>query len=76
MRKRRAKVEGWEPDLEWALRDALEQRDRTIVVGAKRSFDLEKLKPGFLASKKKAFRPGADLGRRVKEAYDRHLAQG
>jgi hypothetical protein len=76
MRKRRAKVEGWEPDLEWALRDALEQRDRTIVVGAKRSFDLEQLKPGFEASKKKAFRPGADLGRRVKEAYDRHRAQG
>jgi hypothetical protein len=71
MRKRRAKVEGWTPDLAWALDDFLATWDRRQVYGAKRTFDLTKMKAGFEKARARGKRED-DLPERVKRAYEEH----
>ncbi len=71
LRKRRAKVEGWKPDLAWALEDFLVTWDRKQVYGAERTFDLTKMKAGFDQAKERAKRDD-DLGPRVRKAYEEY----
>jgi len=71
MRKRRAKVEGWTPDVALALEEFLVGWDRRQVYGAKRTFDLTKMKAGFEKARSRAKRED-DLPDRVKKAYEEH----
>jgi hypothetical protein len=71
MRKKRAKVEGWTPDLAWALEDFLASWDRRQVYGGKRTFDLTKMKAGFEKSRTRVKRED-DLPERVTKAYEEH----
>ncbi|MCK6458897.1 MAG: PDZ domain-containing protein [Planctomycetes bacterium] len=71
MRKRRAKVEGWTPDPAWALEDFLATWDRRQVYGARRTFDLTKMKAGFEKARSRVKRED-DLPERVKKAYEEH----
>jgi hypothetical protein len=72
MRKRRAKIEGWTPDPAWALEDFLVSWDRRQVYGAKRAFDLTKMKAGFEKARSRVKREDDDLPARVKKAYEEH----
>jgi len=76
MRRDRARIDGWTPDPRFAVEQFLEHLDRELVVGAKRSFDLAKMKAGI--DKYRAYFKSRtpDLGERVKKAYDRHKAEG
>jgi hypothetical protein len=71
MRRKRAKVEGWTPDLAWAVEDFLVHWDRRQVYGAKRTFDLTKMKAGFEKARSRGKRED-DLPERVKKAYEEH----
>jgi PDZ domain len=71
MRKRRAKVEGWTPDFAFALEDFLASWDRRQVYGAKRTYDLTKMKAGFEKARTRIKRED-DLPERVKKAYEEH----
>ncbi|MHC4225186.1 MAG: hypothetical protein ACYSUN_14435, partial [Planctomycetota bacterium] len=76
MRKRRAKVEGWTPDLRFAVEQALERRDRGLVLAAKRSYDLTNRKKAFESARKRFEMVGVERGTRVKEAYEGWRAKG
>lgn len=71
MRKKRAKVEGWTPDPAWALEEFLVTWDRRQIYGAKRSFDLTKMKAGFEKARTRVKRED-DLPDRVRQAYEEH----
>ncbi|HEX5137040.1 MAG TPA: PDZ domain-containing protein [Planctomycetota bacterium] len=71
MRKKRAKVEGWTPDFAWALEEFLTHWDRRQIYGAKRTFDLTKMKPGFEKARARVKRED-DLPERVTKAYEEH----
>jgi hypothetical protein len=74
MRRSRAKVEGWQPDLAFALEDFLVSWDRRQVYGAKRSFDLTKMKEGFAKAKERGKRED-DFPDRVKKAYEEYAGR-
>ena len=71
MRRKRAVIEGWTPDLAWALEEFLGSWDRRQVYGAKRSFDLTKMKAGFDQAKERA-KHDDDLPARLKKAYEEY----
>ncbi len=74
MRRKRAKIKGgWKPDIKWAVENYMKNRDRSLVFGAKRSFDLKKMAAGFEKAKK-AGKPKEDKGAKVKKAYDAYKA--
>ncbi len=75
MRKERAKVPGWTPDPKFALRDFQKRNDRMLVFGAKRTFDVEALKPGFHAAAARATKQRLDRGARLKAAYEKSLGE-
>ena len=75
MRKERAKVPGWTPDPKFALRDFQKRNDRVLVFGAKRTFDVEALKPGFAAAEVRATKRRLDRGARLKAAYEKSLGE-
>lgn len=70
-RLERARIEGWKPDPVFALRDAVERRDRALVYGARRTFDLKPLKAGFEAARKRAEEQVAATGKRIQEAVEK-----
>jgi hypothetical protein len=76
MRRKRAKVEGWQPDYRLAMNDYLKHRDRKLIVGAKRSFDLTKMKEGFAGSKKRQGGRAGKKGQRIKKAYEEYKSRG
>ena len=76
MRQKRAKVKGWQPDIKWAVENALAQRDRSLIVGAKRTFDLTKLSGGFASWKKRAKKIKADRAAKIRKAYEEHKSTG
>jgi hypothetical protein len=69
MRRKRAKIDGWKPDLAWAIEDFLVSWDRRQVYGAKRTFDLTKLRAGFDRARERGKRDD-DFGARVRKAYE------
>jgi hypothetical protein len=71
LRRKRAKVEGWTPDLPWALEEFLTTWDRRQIYGAKRTFDLTKMKAGFDKAKQRGKRED-DFPDRVKKAYEEY----
>jgi len=71
MRKKRAKVEGWTPDLPWALEQFLVTWDRRQVYGAKRTFDLTRMKAGFEKARQR-WKHEDDMPDRVKKAYEEY----
>jgi hypothetical protein len=72
MRRKRAKIKGWEPDIKWAVEKYLETWDRRLVLGAQRSFDLTKMKAGFEKARKRHTGRRGKLGARVKAAYEKY----
>jgi len=74
MRRKRAKVEGWQPDLAWALDEFLQHWDRRQVYGAKRTFDLTAMKEGFAKARERTKRED-DFPERVTQAYEEHRAR-
>jgi S1-C subfamily serine protease len=76
-RRKRAKVEGWKPEIRWALEEFFGSWDRRQVYGARRSFDLTKMREGFAKAQERAKRED-DLGDRVRKAYEefRNRAKG
>ncbi len=76
MRRERAKVKGWTPDLRFAIEQFLEHRDRELVVGAERAFDMTKMNAGMKKYREYFKSRHPNLGKRVKEAYDRFKAKG
>ncbi|MHC4133542.1 MAG: hypothetical protein ACYS0K_01030 [Planctomycetota bacterium] len=72
MRRRRAKIKGWEPDIKWAIEKYLVTWDRRLVLGAQRSFDLTKMKAGFEKARNRHTGRRGKLGARVKAAYDKY----
>jgi S1-C subfamily serine protease len=72
MRRRRAKVKGWEPDIKWAIEKYLKTWDRRLVLGGQRSFDLTKMKEGVEKARTRHTGRRGKLGARVKAAYDKH----
>jgi len=72
MRRRRAKIKGWTPDIKWAIEKYLETWDRRLVLGAERSFDLTKMKEGFEKARSRHKGHRGKLGARVKAAYDQY----
>jgi len=74
LRRKRAKIEGWTPDPAFALEDFLVTWDRKQVYGAKRSFDLTKMKKGFEEAKERGKRED-DFAPRVRKAYEEHLGR-
>ncbi|MHC4547814.1 MAG: PDZ domain-containing protein [Planctomycetota bacterium] len=78
MRRKRAKVKGWEPDIKWAIEEYLGHWDRRLVLGAQRSFDLTTMKEGFRKARHRGMGRRGKKGARIKEAYDKHRerAQG
>ncbi len=71
MKKRRAKIAGWTPDLAFALEDFLVTWDRRQVYGAKRTFDLTRMKAGFDQARERAKRE-ADFEQRIRKAYEEY----
>ena len=47
MRNKRSKVPGWTPEPMFALVYFNDRRDRRLVFGAKRTYDMSKFKAGF-----------------------------
>ena len=76
MQRERAKIDGWTPDLAWALDEALTHRDRRLVFGAKRSFDLKTMHDGFNKMRGRLERREAKRGERVQQAYEAWKSQG
>jgi len=76
MRRRRAKVDGWKPDFKWALDEMLRLRDRELVMGAKRSFDLSSMKKGFEAAKARRGKRKSDRGAKIKKSYEEFQSKG
>lgn len=72
MRRKRAKIEGWKPDIKWAIDKYLETWDRRLVLGGRRSFDLTKMKAGFEKARKRHTGRRGKLGARVKAAYEQY----
>lgn len=70
MRQKRAKVDGWQPEPKWALREALAQRDRGLILGGRMILDLTKMREGFEAAKRKDEGGDNKRGERVGEAYE------
>jgi hypothetical protein len=72
MRRQRAKIEGWKPDIKWAIEKYLETWDRRLILGAERSFDLTKMKEGFGKARGRHKGRRGKLGARVKKAYEEY----
>jgi S1-C subfamily serine protease len=75
MRRKRAKIEGWKPDIKWAIEKYLETWDRRLVLGGRRSFDMTKMKAGFEKARKRFTGRRGKLGKRVKAAYDKYCKE-
>ena len=65
MRLRRAKVKGWTPDFKFAIDEMLRLRDRELVLGATRRFDLTSMKKG-LRGRQGAQEPSRRQARRAR----------
>jgi len=77
MRMDRAKIEaGWTPDFKLAVDDALETRDRSLVMGAKLELDFTKNKAGFERDENFHGEPRKKQAEKLKAAYDAHKAEG
>jgi len=77
MRMKRARIEeGWKPDFKLAVDDALETRDRGLVVGAKLEIDLTRHKSGFEKSRREGEAPQKKKGEKLEEAYGKYKAGG
>lgn len=76
MLQKRAKVKGWQPDIKWAVENALAQRDRSLIVGAKRTFDLTEMSRGFLSWKERVKKIKADRAVKIQKAYEEHKSKG
>ncbi len=72
LRRKRAKIEGWKPDLKWAIEKYLETWDRRLVLGAERRFDMTGMKAGFEKARKRHTGRRGELGARIKAAYDQY----
>ncbi|MCZ6788207.1 MAG: PDZ domain-containing protein, partial [Planctomycetota bacterium] len=75
MRKERAKVTGWTPNPKWALQQWRKHRDRKLVFGAKRTWDVAPLKAGYAASKARENQRYLERGGRFDKAYEEHKAK-
>ena len=75
LRLERSKVKGWEPDLKFMVKTALDWRDRSLVVGAKLSVDLTALKAGFGAARKKGHGKDNKRAARIRRAYEEFKAK-
>ena len=76
MRQKRAKVKGWQPDIKWAVENALARRDRGLIMGAKRTFDLAELSKGFQSWKERAKKIKADRAAKIEKVYEEHKSKG
>ncbi len=77
MRRKRALIKGWTPDVKLAVMDYVENRDRELILGGQMSFDLKKMKAGMKAYRTKVkSSSGNEKGERIKKALDKHLAKG
>jgi len=76
MRLKRAKIEGgWKPDFKLAVDDALQTRDRGLVLGAKLDIDFSKSKDGFEKSRTVARKPENKRSQKLAEAYAKHKGE-
>jgi len=75
LRLARSKVKGWQPDLKFMVKTALDWRDRSLVVGAKLSVDLTALKAGFDAVRRKGHGHGNKRAERIRKAYEEFRAK-
>jgi len=72
MRRERALVDGWQPDLKWALDAYLEQRDRRQVYGGKLTVDLTTMTAAFEKANRREGGRRGEKGEKVKAAYDKY----
>jgi hypothetical protein len=74
--RKRAKHPGWQPDIKWAVENALKWRDRGLVVGNKLEFDLSAMKAGFEGSNKRRTGRRGERAGRIKKAYEEYKSKG
>jgi hypothetical protein len=70
--RKRATVPGWTPDPAFAIEEFLESWDRRQVYGAKRSFDLTKVKAAHEKARARAEKEHGEQADRIRKAYEEY----